>query len=587
MNSRLFILATLVLAATAHGALPLPQRLEDGKLEARWFGDDANVLLLADLLKDEDPLVRERALADLSQTDNPLAVAHIRRMTQDPSPHVRSAAVQAAGNLGVGGCDEIVIEALESPDAPQLHAAIAAAGRLNLKSAAGRLEKLVAHADASVSAGALAAMTQLELPCPDEALLDALNNASALVQLAAAQNAAIAPRQDKVREALARLGADGEPMVRGTALVALAGAAGPAQIEDLVRQALIAEQPVLRAAGVHALRKTAQAHRAAGFLDDASAPVRLAAIEAVGELKYEPAADKVAAIMLDSPDMQTHLAAREALGELGADWAVPHAVRILTELGDSLHAAHGAVARWDKSAPQEYTAEQRDMLARNVSAAAWLLARCNSDAGMDQMVKLIGKLHVDNSAMVELARSAGALGDARAAQPLVGALERSTKGAQEHLIVSFFDRPPSLPFSPEVAVALTRALADLKATQALPSIDAAIKTSARGMRLVEPVAAGADALFDLADAATAEPLLKIILEDSSFSVGAKYEAARTAGRMKLAALLPQLQQQLAERQCRSLINATAWAIEQITGQSPDLPQPLARQGDWIIRTIGE
>jgi hypothetical protein len=27
----------------------------------------------------------------------------------------------------------------------------------------------------------------------------------------------------------------------------------------------------------------------------------------------------------------------------------------------------------------------------------------------------------------------------------------------------------------------------------------------------------------------------------------------------------------------------AWAIQEITGQTPSIPQPRLRQGDWILR----
>jgi hypothetical protein len=76
-----------------------------------------------------------------------------------------------------------------------------------------------------------------------------------------------------------------------------------------------------------------------------------------------------------------------------------------------------------------------------------------------------------------------------------------------------------------------------------------------------------------------------MVADRNYQPIAHYEAARAAGRMKIAAAEGALQDRLAERNNLDVMKACAWALEQITGKAPAMPEPLERQGDWIVRKI--
>jgi len=84
--------------APAAGRLAEPF-VETDVIERTTFGDDEDVALLADLLEDPSPYVRERVVRDLGQTHNEAAIPHVRKALKDDCEHVRAAAVKAAVEL--------------------------------------------------------------------------------------------------------------------------------------------------------------------------------------------------------------------------------------------------------------------------------------------------------------------------------------------------------------------------------------------------------------------------------------------------------------------------------------------------------
>lgn len=581
-------LAALVVFSTCAWALEEPPALLDDRLETALYGDETNVMLLAGLLDDTDPLVREKALLHLSQTDNPTAGPIIAKMLDDPVATVKAAAVQAAANLNHEGCDEIIAQGLESDDKLVVFAAIRGARQVALVSARQALYKLAASDDEFISASALLALTEMNLACPPDILLKSLESPIALVRFRAAQNAAIGEISGDVLDRIMRMSREDEPDVRAAALLAVLRCESIEQVEQLAVEAIESDSAIVRASGVRALTPTSKSSLAASFLDDPSPVVRLAAVNVVTDTKDVASADKITQIMLDVDDLQTHLATRQALRQLGAEVAVGRAVKILEDLEVPLHRTHGIVAGWSKegkSTPE--LVAQSAKLQRNASSAAWLLGEFNSAAGIDVMVRLIDTLHVDNSALVELSAAAAKSGDLLAVAPLFRALEKCRDGAREHLAVSFFDRPPKLPHDTRVTAAVLHALADFEASEALEIVQTMVFTNVNGMRLTGPVVACAQAMSGIADPQDAQKMLSLILEDDAFGPAARYEAARAAGRMKITPLLKLLHERLNSAENRAIIHACAWAIEQITGEAPPLIEPMPNQGDWIIKTASD
>jgi hypothetical protein len=69
---------------------------------------------------------------------------------------------------------------------------------------------------------------------------------------------------------------------------------------------------------------------------------------------------------------------------------------------------------------------------------------------------------------------------------------------------------------------------------------------------------------------------------------AAFEACKAAARLRMNSALPVLNEILADREAshngRQLIHVSAWAIGQLAGRVPPLPEAPRRQGNgWIIR----
>lgn len=94
-----------------------------------------------------------------------------------------------------------------------------------------------------------------------------------------------------------------------------------AQAQEIVLDALVDSDPRLRANAVEVIATTGLTQlmpRTQRLFDDSVFPVRFHAAVAVGDLRYEPAKDKVTA-MLDDPDENVKLAAAYALMRLGQE----------------------------------------------------------------------------------------------------------------------------------------------------------------------------------------------------------------------------------------------------------------------------
>ena len=64
----------------------------------------------------------------------------------------------------------------------------------------------------------------------------------------------------------------------------------------------------------------------------------------------------------------------------------------------------------------------------------------------------------------------------------------------------------------------------------------------------------------------------------------RFEAAKSLGKLKANGALDDLKWMLAEERIDlRVMQASAWAIQEITGQMPPVGLPQPRSGDWIIK----
>ena len=83
-----------------------------------------------------------------------------------------------------------------------------------------------------------------------------------------------------------------------------------------------------------------------------------------------------------------------------------------------------------------------------------------------------------------------------------------------------------------------------------------------------------------------EDFIVAVLDDKAFGRLAMFNAAHVAGQLKIKPALDNLRMILnEERPTRLLMRMAAWAIQEIEGQTPKIPYPVNKQGNWILTLI--
>ncbi len=585
-------------AAAPAGPARLPEpTLSAGRIEVPTFGDAANVRLLAGLLAEEDPTVREQAARDLGETHNPAALPHLRKALQDPSIDVRCAAAAAAAEFDPHQAGDIVRTALASPEGPVVLAGLRSALRMRLVPAGGGIRALLSGNDPTVQAAALRTMTRLGAAASPEELNRALGSASTVVRLRAAENAALLDEGGALVPALTGLCRRGRPAVRGAALAAL-GKLGGSAAGGVLASAAAHEHPFVRRGAVWGYRQAGEPGRVKPFLEDASGVVRLAAIVAVGELRCADCVGRLFELLLHGAD-DAHAAARSSLRRIGTDAVTSHAARTLERDGPRLRRMHAErrAIRAATPAPDQRPGQpdrlHRRMLtlSRNIGSCCRLLGCARSAQAYEEQLALLKSLDVDSPVLLEVAWALGRIGDRRAVKPLIEVLGTSVKNARAALAAALDGKPPPSPFDEKVAEAVIGALAELGAAEAADCILAAANTRVENIRLNGVVARTAEVAVRLAAAgrrAAAEQFVCEVLADPGSSLAGRFHAAKAAGTLRSAKALPALRRVLEkDRPCRTVMRAAAWAIQEITGTCPRLPDPKVFQGEWVIRKLGE
>ncbi|MFW6132884.1 MAG: HEAT repeat domain-containing protein [Planctomycetota bacterium] len=625
------IIVSLTVALTASGARAVDKPPRPAPRPALEYATDRVVELLGGLLDATDPRTREAAVRDLGETGNTRAVAHVARALDDENVLVRCAAVRAAGGFEPRLAAPLVSRALHSSERRVLLAGLDVARDLSVARTA-TLVALLDDEHPDVRAATLSALSARREAAPAPKLARMLDDPSPAVRLAAAQNAIALPADGAhaaVLPVLRNLAERARPALRAAALPALCKLGGASDRRRLP-SALNDESPWVRRGAVRAMGLAAEA----GLLDHADVEARLtrvltdddetemvhlAALRAAGRLPFRTDAgiDAVVRAMLDAPyddwDARIgrrgppagdlHHAARTALLRMAGDAGK---VRLLNRAREALRAEMRRLLADD--AAQRVVRLSR----RNARTCCLLMGAVARNDGpedpaayaYDDLLKWLGgdALPIESSVRVELSEALAGIarrtGDRRCVGVLLGELDEYRRRGIQVLRAAAAMRPGP-PYLSEAAVAAINALAELRVTeawQAVARIALVRHGGSKGLRLDAEAGAAArasKALLTPDNRAEVARTLTAILADEAYGArGTRFDAAIAAGELKLdhPPLLDALRQPLKGPQplaMMPLLQASRWALEQITGEAPDLPEIERIAGYWIIRELSE
>ena len=606
-------LAVAAALCAAQEAPPLPEPLPQvagGQLSVPTYGDARNVQLLRNLLTDRDPLVREKATVCLGQTHNALAWEPVRGMMKDADLNVRCAAVTAMAEFDPNWSAPVLANVLGGEPPPVVLTALRVVRQLRLASAAKATEALLSRnfavpssspapgkaqeapsprPEPLVAAVALYTLTDLGLAAPAADLRRLLADDSAAVRLRAAENALLAAPGAAPRAELLKVARSDESAVRAAAMAAL-GRSEFSSVEGVLEEAAKSSDPLLRRGAVWGFRYGGKADRLRPFLNDESATVLLAAIQAAGDLKHADSIPRLTELLLTVPDEQAHFAARDSLATMGVPAVADRAAEALTQLAPDLLRVAGPPDKIREvsmaGSGEPPPPPEKGTIIRNSRSCSWLLGHYRSKAAFDVQLKLVRQLPVDCPALIDLAGALVRIGDPNAVPSLHQALQTAEKHCHAYLVVQALGQGDYPPFSEVVAASLVDALGALKASEAVGTMVKLVEANFREKRLIETCEAAARVLPLLAsdtNRAAVERAILSMLRHREHGRLCLFEACRAAGRLKMTAAVGDLQTVLAERDGRLLIRASAWALGQITGRVPPLPEPKRAQGaDWIV-----
>ena len=555
-----------------------------------YFGTDRNVHLLAGLLTDGDDRVRERAVRDLGQTDNPLAIATVTRAMKDPSPLVRIEALRARLALQPSQAASLVRAAMNDTDPRVVRAAIRLARHLKDADLNAAITKQLEQNEASLRASALRTLTMRNVAV-DAAILAnlvrsgtthdehyrTLTGGAWVVRLAALQNAVLASTHAGLRSAAVEVVSKNGPAEGVAAAVAAAGKQGDT---DLLERIARDKNSILRRGACRGWAAMGNTTRVAAFLDDPSPQVRLAAIRYACGAAMSEETNRITRLMIQAPDETTHRAARVALGKIG-----PTAASEIASTLDAQWKMHPKArsSKLNRSAGGR-AALHRD---RNIRSCLVLLGELQSTAGMDVMMEMFEQLDIGDSLVGELADAASAIGDRQLIPPLRAALAVVEKRAAHYLDAKANSKMKPPVFSESVAGRVGRALLVFADTESYEGILKLIllHRGRRGLIRANPL------LLSKSGVMTRSPFRPRIEAAWTHIIGyvpfcssSRYWAILAAGEHRCASATASLQMSLTQtRSSRLLMQSAAWALEQITRKPTSCGQPIQNEGQWIVR----
>ncbi len=602
------ILLSLAVLTVSSPLTAAPQTLDEPQLEGdrlfeMKFGDANIVSLLAELLNDPDPLVRQDALLSLGATNNRTALPHLQKAMKDEDLSVRMAAVQGMVDLAGIGAGPTVIASLNAKEPLMLMAAMRNVRRLNLSSAAQEVSGVLSSKDPLIRSVALGTLTHLNQAAASADLKKLLGDASDRVRLRATENAMLSKSPAPLIDDLLRNAAPSNPpSVRAAALEAL-GKIAFTKGRRLLSAAAKDSNPLVVRGAVRAYHHAAKTRLVAPFLHHPSPTVRLAAIRAAGDLKIASSVGRLFELMLGAFDEQTHLAARKALRQIGDDSVTDGAATAMAKAARAVKDLLTAPAPpVDESATPNPDARDNSQIGRvhrrNVGSCCWLMGELKSKKALDLQLSILTDTldgstpwKINSSALLELVPALVKIGDQRAIDPLMKVLKKCERdgGAYLRAIIAYKSGPP---YSEVVTGKIIQALGQLKAYQAVRLTIMVADTNVQSLRLSTAASYAYRTLPLLIrqdNRAEIEAcILRAIPPEDGHSLLARFAASKSAGKLKLAAATPALEGIVkTERPGRRLMHAAAWANQEITGTAPEIPNPRLNQGDWVITKVSE
>lgn len=585
----LFLLTFALTVHLARAARPaLTEPVLPVKITSLTFGDDTNVTLLARLLHDADPSVRENAARDLGETHNPAAIKHLENAISDKSIAVRCAIVSACTEFPENSVTQkIVINAFGETDPILLRTVLRSVVRMNLKIASARVGELLSNTNPHIRLAAIETLNFFDKPAENGFLPKLLADSSAPVRLEATHNAMLHPKSVEISQALIKLTEKTSPLAVQAGAIEALGKLARNSSAEIIAQAAKSKNPLLRRAAVRAYANAEKLGSVEPFLKDPSTLVRLSAIQAAGDLKTTHT-KTLYSLMLLAQDMQSHLAAREALLKTGAPDVAGQAVE---EMKKNMEKFLEQLRQYQALKSKKITSimiRQKDNLSRNVVSCCFILGELKSKQGFDYMLSLRNMVEINSPILGAMTNALRKIGDSRAIAPLTKILDKcKTRGYQYLVAIASMSPPP--PYSGKITSDIIETLGELKAYSTIDTIADIVATNYMNMRLAEPAGGAARAFTKLIQPENRTKIEKSILDilnDTSFGLDSRSHAIKTAAKLKIESVVPVLEEILNDQRPTLLVMQTAaWAIQELTGKTPAISQPVTKQGYWIIRQL--
>ena len=593
---RLVTVAILLAAVAATApAEPQPDALDEPVMPEPFvmspFSNSRTIALLGELLSksefSKDPLLRERAIFDLGRTMNYRAVPLLVKNTKDPDWRVRVAAVHGMGQLPLFWVADALIDALSAEDNRVAAEAVRCVVRQDHTAAAGAVGALIARGEPRLTALAIDALTHLGKARDQAELMRDLTHEAVSVRLAAMRNVMLLKELDAaLLEKMTQLatGKTVDAIMRARAILVLGKVKGVA-VKDILLSAAADPDWRVRASAARMLRRLGRHAKIIELLSDPAGPVRLAACQTVQHVR-DPAAFEALWRMLDDPVEATYLAAREALVHIGEPEV---AVRAGQRLRDNAqHLLDLGLPRriWRRKYPEQEVilgGTDADRVARRrVIDASYMLGKLKSREAYQFHLSLLKDLCECDGVLGQVALSVGEIGEPKAVPAILDYLDHGLVSAREFYSTGGGPLGPTVCFNEGVYADVIRGLGVIDPAAGTEQIRKTTFMFAGGMRMQQAVVAVTEVLDDRHDKfsdADLDKMLSTIIVDLHYRKDAIWNAAHTVGKLRFKgpACAKSLNEMLnVDRRSREFMIVAAWAIQETTGKSPRLPEPVVR-----------
>jgi HEAT repeat protein len=282
------------------------------------IGDVSAFEALLPLLAHADSTVRQAAIGALNSLGHPDMAARVCDLLSSPDSRVRESAVRIAGYFGYPECSEAVVRLASDTDEAVRRAAVEHLPFLDDPRAAPSLVAALADRSGRVRAAAAQALAHMPRPAADAALIEASADADAWVRYYAVRSLGTLG-DPAVLPRLAAIAASDPAMHVRIAAVESVGAIGGDPAADILLRYASSEDADLASAALRSLGRTSHAEAVAAMreaLRSGDPPRRLAAVTGLRACVSREAVDVLQWTAVADSEDSVALAAVEALGAI-------------------------------------------------------------------------------------------------------------------------------------------------------------------------------------------------------------------------------------------------------------------------------